>query len=48
MWAVAGGAITNDRTTLHKLLPALFSVSESQLGLSANSAHQGYMKLPQA
>lgn len=36
MLAVAGGAITNDRATLHRPLPAVFS--EAQVGLSANSA----------
>lgn len=46
MWAAAGGAITNDRTT-HELLPALLSVNPG-VGLPANSAHWGYMELPQA
>lgn len=46
MWAVAGGAIPNDRATRHEPLRAVFS--EAQVGLSANSAHRGHMELPQA
>lgn len=46
MWAVAGEAITNDRATSHKPLPAVFR--EAQVDLFANSAHRGHMVLPKA